>query len=118
MTSSTTSRSQIAAVALLASGCTIFWDPGADPRGRELIANGNTLVASLEAFRADHGHYPSSLQELPATPELGRPGSDYYLEYRPEGNTYRLGLTYTPSWPQAGKVDCTFDAGDPDWGCG
>jgi hypothetical protein len=102
--------------AAVAFGCAT-WSPGTDPRGRDLIETGNQLVASLEAFRSSTGHYPESLAELPSTPDLGAPGTDFDFHYEPNGEGYRLYLNYTPSWPQTGRISCFFRPGAAGWGC-
>jgi len=106
----------LALAAAVAAGCAI-WAPGTDPRGRDLIENGDQLVTSLEAFRSSTGHYPETLDELPSTPDLGAPGTNFDFHYEPNREGYRLHLNYTPSWPQSGRVSCCFAPGATGWGC-
>jgi hypothetical protein len=106
-----------ATVCILLSGCAL-WAPGEDPRGRDLVARGNDLVASIEAFQDSNGAYPSTLQELQTDVSLGSTASDFHFTYTTRDNGYSLSLNYTPSWPQMGRVYCSRRNGSAGWGCG
>ena len=66
---------------ILLAGCLSVWSPGEDPRGRDLLADGDQLVSALQQFRANNGSYPADLEALDSGVELGRPGSDFYFSY-------------------------------------
>ena len=92
--------------------------PGADRRGRDFIATGNKIVAALETKRTPAGAYPTSLAELPDAFDLGEPGTDHDFLYRATADGFQLILTYTPSWPNMGRVSCGFESNTKQWKCG
>lgn len=94
-----------------------IWSPGEDPRGRELLRAGDQLVSELQQFRDANGSYPSDLEALRSTVDLGRPGSDFYFSYHREADSYGLILNYTPSWPQSGRISCARRDDSAGWGC-
>ena len=104
-------------VSLSLTGCYWIWSPGEDPRGRELLEAGDRLMSELEQFRVANGSYPLELTELHSTVDLGRPGSSFHFEYGRERDSYGLGLDYTPSWPQSGRVSCLRRPDSTGWGC-
>ena len=101
-------------ICLLAAACAT---PGADRRGRNLIATGNSIVAALEARRTAAGRYPVSLAELPDAFDLGEPGSDHDFLYKPSVDSFELILHYTLPWPRMGRVSCGLDSNTKQWAC-
>jgi hypothetical protein len=93
------------------------WSPGTDPKGRDLIASGNELVAEIEAHKQRSGGYPDSLADLSLPVSIGRPGSDFHFHYEPKHDDYNLFLNYTPSWPQSGRVACAYGRANAEWNC-
>ena len=91
------------------SGC-FPWEPGADPKGKSLVEAAAPLAVAVERFRAERGSYPVSLgelvpaylTELPSIPDLS---------YQAEDGSLRF--TYSPTWPQAGQVNC-FSGGQSE----
>lgn len=105
------SHALAAAGFLLLAGCSL-WAAGDDPRGREVRAAGKELVAALERHRLAHGSYPASLGELDAEPTTS---SD--VVYKRQNGAYLLLLTYSPSWPQPGRISCAFSTAVPEGEC-
>jgi hypothetical protein len=50
----------IALACLISCGC---WGPPSQTRIDALKAEGNGILAKLEAYKAEHGAYPKTLQE-------------------------------------------------------
>jgi len=110
-------RIAILSTSLFLAGCLSVWSPGEDPRGRELLVEGDRLVAALQQYRAANGSYPAELAALGSNIDLGRPGSDFYFSYDRDSDSYLLTVNYTPSWPQNGRVTCSRRHDSSEWGC-
>jgi hypothetical protein len=104
----------IVAACLSGSGC---GTPGADRRGRELVAAGNRIVAAIESRRQATGVYPVSLAELSGSFDVGGSGSDHSFRYTLHDNNFQLELRYSPSWPQIGQVSCFLESDTKEWKC-
>ncbi len=104
-------------VSSLLAGCLSLWSPGEDPRGRQLLRDGDRLLSELERFRAANGVYPPKLEALGSTVDLGRPGGDFYFYYNRDSDSFHIILDYTPSWPQTGRVTCSRRPDARGWGC-
>jgi len=74
----------------------------------------NRVMEALQAYRRDHGAFPSSLSALtpsyipalPDEPQLTYHAYDGSLSYR-----------YIPSWPQLRPVWCASVGDTTDWRC-
>ncbi|HZP11080.1 MAG TPA: hypothetical protein VFB36_01530, partial [Nevskiaceae bacterium] len=67
-----------------------------------------------EAYKKDHGRYPTSLYELPPK----------YIANLPDEPTLRLDeysgtmrFAYSREWPHPGRVVCVAVLGAHDWKC-
>lgn len=104
----------LAALVVLASACVT---PGTDHRGRDLIADGNKMVAALEKHRATTGSYPASLSDLPDKFKLKGGRSAYEFFYKAAGDTFDLYFNYRPPWPTPGRCVCSFQMSTKSWKC-
>ncbi len=89
------------------SGCSI-WAPGEDPKGRDITADANNLLSAINSFHSENQRLPKSLAEL-YPKYLSNPPSNSEILYLPEKGS--IFTTYSPTWPQAGKIACGGEAG-------
>jgi hypothetical protein len=105
-----------AALALTLGGCGLLlpslWDVGSDPRGKHLKAEAEPVVAALQRYHSDTGHWPEKLDALvPAYLAVLPPG----VAFDPKVET--LHFDYVMPWPQAGETSCSIQTGKPQWRC-
>jgi hypothetical protein len=105
-------------LAAFLGGCALFarspWPTGEDPHGRDLKGRAAPIVAALQRFRADAGHWPAHLFELepkyvPVLPD------GLKLDYEPDET--RLKFTYQPTAPATGMVTCATAIDALAWDC-
>ena len=102
------------AVSLLAlTGCAV-WKPGEDPSGISLKEKASVLLFAIRQFHKDNGQYPTSLSELTPKYIQSLSGQPEFI-YSKEKKTVLF--TYSPSWPQAGRVSCSAVIGETTWNC-
>lgn len=98
---------------VLLAACT---PPGEGPKAEAGYAASEPVIAALEAYQADHGHYPETLTELVGDylDEEPEEVNDYPLEYEAleDGQSYRLTFRYTGP----GMNECHISPGS-DWSC-
>jgi hypothetical protein len=110
---------RLAAIALLVlGGCGSFarspWPAGDDPHGRDLKARAAPIVAALQRYRADTGHWPAHLFEL--EPKYLSPLPDgLNMDYQPD--KARFAFSYQPSAPTPGMVTCATAIDAVAWDC-
>lgn len=100
-------------VAAALSACAI-WPPGEDPRGRELRAIADTVLAAANRFAVENKRSPAALEDLvpryiqilPAAPEL------YY-----DAVKGTFSFVYSPTLA-IGACECIAKVGAAKFSCG
>lgn len=101
-------------ITALLQSCAI-WEVGEDPAGKNYRAEAELIDNALIKYKNDTGVLPIRLKELipsylgklPSVAEKG-----FYSAK--EGS---LTYTYSPSWPQSGKISCGSVIGSGKWSC-
>lgn len=104
---------RILILSILLSSCAI-WAPGKDPRGKEIVANANLVLAALNKYTDENSMYPKSLKDLVPGYIQVIPKDPSMLYKANEGSIF---FTYSPSWPQQGNVACGANIGQKSVGC-
>jgi hypothetical protein len=99
---------------ILLCSCAL-WLPGEDPKGAELKTRATPVLIALNRFHQEIRTLPGSLSEL----------APRYIQMLPAELLLRLDtknelliFTYSPTWPQAGKISCSAHIGLQEWNCG
>jgi hypothetical protein len=104
----------VLALCLLLGGCVSLWRVGEDPNGVRAKAQADRIVAALQRFHSDKGHWPDTLGSL--TPEyIAALPPNLWLHYEPSKDF--LTFQYSPSWPSPGQVTCRTNLGAQAWDC-
>ena len=106
----------IAIFATLTMGCAI-WSPGTDPRGRATKQELAPVVSAIKAFKKDTGGYPKVVEDLIPRYLSHRPSIDIRFYSDSGGSDCSVSFAYSPTWPQAGRVRCSFKLSEGTWNC-
>jgi hypothetical protein len=106
-------------VACSFAGCYFAGLPGKGAQADAGYLAAAPIIAALDTFRHEHGHYPASLRELvphyvavAAALQL-RGGHVEGFEYHRKGDAYTLGFTYYT----AAVNQCSYDSKTKKWDC-
>ena len=92
-----------------------IWEAGEDPAGKEYRAEAKLIDSALVQYQNDKGILPTKLKELVPTYLNVLPKMAEKVFYSAKKGS--LSYTYSPSWPQLGKISCSTEIGSGKWGC-
>jgi hypothetical protein len=104
----------ISAMCIFTSGCAV-WPAGDDPKGKELRAQAEIIVAAIISYRNEKDQLPKTLNELIPHHIRSLSEVEEYFIYLPEEST--LIYDYLPTWPQQGQISCGTKIGSGKWAC-
>jgi hypothetical protein len=108
----------LAAAAFAIGSCYFAETPGTGSRAQTGYRAAAPVIAALEAFHREHGHYPRSLQDLaPKYLDAAATNLDtYYIHgfrYHSAGGSYTVGFRYDA----AAINECEYDSRTKKWDC-
>ncbi len=109
------SRFVLLALVLIASGCSI-WPLGEDPKGKEIRIQADEIVNAIKNYENVNGNLPSDLLLL--IPEFLKELPEVADEVNYLSDKREIVYSYSPSWPQSGRISCGLKIGNEKWSCG